>query len=71
MNHVKNLQNRYLDFLLTNTYEDFCVYESVSTLWKNEAFHTAIEYSIFVHKNSIPNDCDYENVFVCLFILAQ
>ena len=48
VNHVKNLQNRYLDFLLTNTHEDFCVYESVSPLWKNEAFHTAIEYSIFV-----------------------
>ena len=63
VNHVKNLQNRYFDFLLTNTYEDCCVYESVSPLWKNEAFHTAIKYSIFVHKNSILNDCDYENVF--------
>uniref|UniRef100_A0A0R3Q9H7 Reverse transcriptase domain-containing protein n=1 Tax=Brugia timori TaxID=42155 RepID=A0A0R3Q9H7_9BILA len=31
-------------------------------LWKNEAFHTAIEFSIFVHKNQRPNDCEFEEV---------
>lgn len=63
INHVKNQQNCFLDLLLTNICEDFCVVESVSPLWKNEAFHTAIEYSIFVHSNLNPNDCSYEYVF--------
>ena len=65
VNHVKNQQNCYLDFLLTNTYEDFCVYESISLLWKNEAFHTEIEYSIFIHKTHNSSDCDYE--YICDF----
>lgn len=63
VNHIKNKQNNYLDFLLTNMYEDFCVSESLTPLWKNEAFHTAIELSIFVHKNNRPDDCEYEEVF--------
>lgn len=63
INHIKNQQNCYLDFLLTNIQEDFCVAASLQPLWKNEAFHTAIEYSLFVHENHRPNDCEYEEVF--------
>lgn len=63
INHVKNQQNCYLDFLLTNIHEDFCVTESITPLWKNEAFHTAIEFSLFVHENKRPDDCEYEEVF--------
>lgn len=63
INHVKNQQNCYLDFLLTNIYEDFCVSESLVPLWRNEAFHTAIEYSLFIHDNIRPVDCDLEEFF--------
>lgn len=63
INHVKNQQNRYLDFLLTNIFDDFCVDESPSPLWKNEAFHTAIEFSIFVHNNHNHNNWEYEDVY--------
>lgn len=62
INHVKNQQNSYLDLLFTNCTEDFCVYTSLSPLWKNEVFHTAIEYSIFIHKTSLPSDWEYEEV---------
>lgn len=63
INHVKNQQNCYLYFLFTNIYEDFCVSESLNPLWKNEAFHTAIELSIFIHGHQNPNDFEYEEVF--------
>lgn len=63
INHVKNKQNCYLDFLLTNMHEDFCVSESISPLWKNEAFHTAIEYSMFMHIYHTPHEYVYENIF--------
>lgn len=63
INHVKSQQNCYLDFLFTNIYEDFCVSESLNPLWKNEAFHTAIELSIFIHGHQNPNDFEYEEVF--------
>ena len=63
INHVKNQQNCYLDLLLTNINEDFCVSESLSPLWKNESFHTAIEFSVFVHKKLTPVEYDYEDVF--------
>lgn len=62
INHVKNRQNCYLDFLFTNTFEDFSVTESLSPLWKNEAFHTAIEFSIFIHEDIRPDDYEYEKV---------
>lgn len=62
INHVKNQQNCYLDLLMTNTDEDFCVVESLTPLWKNELFHTAIEFSLFVHGNNRPKDCDFEEV---------
>ena len=63
INNVKNQQNCYLDLLLTNVNEDFCVNACVSPLWKNEAFHTAIEYSLFVHNIPRSNDYEYEEVF--------
>ena len=63
INHIKNEHNCYLDFLLTNIHEDFCVSESLSPLWKNEASHTAIEYSLFVHDAVRPIDCEFEEVF--------
>lgn len=62
INHVKNQQNCYLDLLMTNTDEDFCVVESLTPLWENELFHTAIEFSLFVHGNNRPKDCDFEEV---------
>ncbi|VDO10445.1 unnamed protein product, partial [Brugia timori] len=62
INHVRNQQNTYLDLLFTNCTEDFCVYASLSPLWKNEVFHTAIEYSIFIHNTSSPSDLEYEEV---------
>ena len=62
INSVKNRQNSYLDLLFTNCTEDFSVNASLSPLWKNEAFHTAIEYSIFKHNNSLPTDLEYEEV---------
>lgn len=34
----------------------------MNPLWKNEVFHTAIEYSMFVHKNILPIDWEYEEV---------
>lgn len=37
--------------------------ESLNPLWKNEAFHTAIELSIFIHGHQNPNDFEYEEVF--------
>lgn len=37
--------------------------ESPSPLWKNEAFHTAIEFSIFVHNNHNHNIWEYEDVY--------
>lgn len=62
INHIENQQNCYLDFLLTNIYEDFRVSESLNPLWKNEAYHTAIEYSLFIHEHQRPNDCEYEKI---------
>jgi hypothetical protein len=62
INNVKNQRNAYLDLLFTNCTEDFCVYASLSPLWKNEVYHTAIEYSFFIHKTSTPNDWEYEEV---------
>ena len=62
VNHVKNQQNVYLDLLFTNSIEDFSVNASLSLLWKNEAFHTAIEYSFFIHNSTFPRDWEYENV---------
>lgn len=63
INHVKNIQKCYLDLLLTNCYEDFCVNESLAPLWRNEVFHTAIEFSLFVHVNDIPIECEFEEIF--------
>ena len=63
INHVKNEQGCYLDLLFTNIHEDFSVTNSLAPLWKNEVFHTAIEYSLFVHENSRPNDIEYEETF--------
>lgn len=63
INNVKNQQLCYLDFLLTNTSEDFCVTASSTPLWKNEAFHTAIEYSLFVHENTRPIAGEFEVVY--------
>ena len=60
VNHVKNKQNAYLDLLFTNSIEDFCVSESVMPLWKNETYHTAIEYSFFIHNFSAPISWEYE-----------
>lgn len=48
LNHIKNQNSCYLDLLLTTMTDDFCVSESPSSLWKNEVFHTAIEYSIMI-----------------------
>nr|BAK26811.1 putative reverse transcriptase [Culex quinquefasciatus] len=62
INHVKNQRNSFLDLLFTNCIEDFHVQESVTPLWKNEVFHTAIEYSIYAHKNTLPIDWEYEEV---------
>ena len=62
VNHVKNKQNAYLDLLFTNYVDDFCISESLTPLWKNETFHTAIEYSLFVHNYTTPNSWEYEEV---------
>ena len=62
INHVKNQNNCYLDLLMTNTDEDFCVVESLTPLWKNESHHTAIEYSLFIHEHNRPENCDFEEV---------
>ena len=62
VNHIKNQQNSYLDLLYTNSIEDFCVNASLSPLWKNEVFHTAIEYSFFIHSSTLPTDWEYEEV---------
>lgn len=64
VNNVKNRQNCYLDLLFTNVTEDFCVSSAPFPLWKNEAFHTAIEYSQFfhTHQNNNNNDWEYEEV---------
>ena len=56
INHVKNQRNSFLDLLFTNSIEDFFVQKSLNPLWKNEVLHTAIEYSIFVHKHTLPID---------------
>lgn len=64
INHIKNHLNCYLDLLFTNILEDFCVDKSASPLWKNEVFHTAIEYSLFVHKVQKPNDYYYESTSI-------
>lgn len=64
INHVKNQQNCYLDLLFTNCIDDFCVFASEHPLWKNEAFHSAIEYSFHVHKKSASShDWEYEEIF--------
>lgn len=60
INVVKNRMNRYLDLLFTNMSEDFCVSSAPRPLWKNEAFHTAIEYSHFIHKQQKSKDWEYE-----------
>lgn len=62
INHVKNQRNSFLDLLFTNSIEDFFVQKSLNPLWKNEVFHTAIEYSIFVHNHTLPIDWEYEEV---------
>ncbi|XP_055532652.1 uncharacterized protein LOC129722871 [Wyeomyia smithii] len=62
INHVKNEQNVHLDLLFTSCMENFCVHKSLSPLWKNEVFHTAIEYSIFIHKSASPYDWEYEEL---------
>ena len=62
INPIKNRQNSYLDLLFSNSTEDFSVNESLTPLWKNEAFHTAIEYSIFKHNTSYPRDWEFEEV---------
>ena len=53
----------YLDLLFTNIHEDFCVTESLCPLWKNEAYHTTIEYSLFVQENNRPDEYEYEEEF--------
>lgn len=63
INDVKNQQNCYLDLLFTNIHEDFCVTESLCPLWKNEAYHTAVEYSLFVQENNRPDEYEYEEEF--------
>ena len=64
VNHVKNRQRRYLDLLLNNLQEDFVIQKAANPLWKNEAYHTAIEYSLFVHRNSsTSDDFTYEIIF--------
>lgn len=63
INHIKNSQNRYLDFLFTNLTEDFCVSRANFPLWRNEVFHTAIEYSQFVYERQMHNDWEYEEVY--------
>lgn len=64
VNHIKNDQNCFLDLLFTNCTEDFCVDKAVSPLWKNEKFHTAIEYSLFIFlKRSHSKDYDFEYVY--------
>lgn len=64
VNHIRNENNSYLDLLFTNMTDDFCVTESLSPLWKNEKFHTAIEFSIFVHSTSVrPDDNFFEPSF--------
>lgn len=64
VNHIRNESNSYLDLLFTNMTDDFCVTESLSPLWKNEKFHTAIEFSIFVHSTSVrPDDNFFEPSF--------
>ena len=35
----------------------------MTPLWRNEKFHTAIEYSLFVHKNSKSNDYEFDEIF--------
>ena len=52
-----------MGLLYTNIHEDFSVTKSLAPLWKNEVFHTAIEYSLVVHNNSRPNDIEYEETF--------
>lgn len=64
INHVRNRNNCYLDLFFTNITEDFCVTESSDPIWKNEAFHTAIEFSIFIHENANVLDNDlFESYF--------
>ena len=63
INHVKNGQNCYLDLLMSNISEDFCVTNSLQPLWKNEVYHTAIEFSLFVHVNKRPDEYEFEDVF--------
>lgn len=58
VNHVRNHNNCYLDLLFTNMTDDFCVIEAPDPLWKNEVFHTAIEYSLFIHDNTTTLDGD-------------
>ena len=52
VNPVRNHYNCYLDLLFTNMTDDFCVTEAPAPLWKNEAFHTAIEDSFFLHNST-------------------
>lgn len=49
--------------LFTNLTEDFCVSSAAVPLWKNEAFHTAIEYSHIIHKHHNLTDWEFEFVY--------
>ena len=64
VNHVRNQLNCYLDFMFTNCTEDFNIDEAADPLWKNEIFHTAIEYSLFTDSQRLrPDDNDFELVY--------
>ena len=64
INPIRNELNSFLDFLFTNCTEDFCVDKAISPLWKNEKFHTAIEYSLFIdNKRSRPTEFEFEHIY--------
>lgn len=61
VNSIRNEQNCFLDFLFTNCTEDFSVDKAEYPLWKNEKFHTAIEYSLMIDtERSRPSDHEPE-----------
>ena len=64
VNAIRNELNCFLDLLFTNCTEDFSVDKAVDPLWKNEKFHTAIEYSLNIDSTrSRPNDSEFEYVY--------
>lgn len=64
VNSLRNDQNCFLDFLFTNCTEDFSVDKAEHLLWKNEKFHTAIEYSLVIDtKRSRPTDYELEYTY--------